>query len=515
VASPFYLSALAGALLCSGPTTALPPSKSAERPLLELRAGEKYFRAAGRPAFVLGRNPVGKNPQAYAAHFRRAAAAGERFLRIHFTYSPRSEKAGEIAPAVLKGWDQILDAADEHGLSVLPVLGVWADWNDGSHKETWHAWDQNPFNAARGGPAKRPQELFDDTPCRRLWLKRLATIVKHWSKRRAIVAWEVFSELDLVTGATEERAVDFIQRAAGVVRAADPWKRPVTASQAGINEWPKVLRSAALDFIQVHPYAGGNFGGRLDGMILSVVRLRLKKYGKPVLLGECGLDSAPPRCTLDAAAQAQVGVRHAIWASVVSGAMNGRMLWWQDGYDQFEKADLCRHYHDAAAPAAAFVRGVDFTGFEPIQCDLPARLKGALIGNNKLRLGWFRDARCGPPKWPMNPLAGQTVTLSASGKSWRVEFFDTATGRTMARKEVSVRKKCLRITLPEFRGSIAAQIKRLDRKVFIEEGHSRHRTAAPFRKFALFPGDLLLTLLQSLTNLAFWSWKAPGCWYTR
>ena len=158
-----------------------------------------------------------------------------------------------------------------------------------------------------------------------------------------------------------------------------------------------------------------------------MVRRRLKKYGKPVLLGECGLDSAPPRGTLDAAAQAQVGVRHAIWASVVSGAMNGRMLWWQDGYDRFEKADLCGHYHDAAAPAAAFVRGVDFTGFEPIQCELSPRLKGAVIGNEQMRLGWFCDTRCGPPNWPMNPLAGQTVTLSASGKSWRVEFFDPAT----------------------------------------------------------------------------------------
>ena len=190
-----------------------------------------------------------------------------------------------------------------------------------------------------------PSELFDDTPCRKLWLKRLETFVRHWSHRRAIVGWEIFSELDLVTGATEERAVEFTERAAAVIRAADPWKRPVTASQAGINEWPKLLKSTALDFIEVHPYADGAFGGRLDDLILSTVRERLRKYGKPVLLGECGLNSAPPRGTLDVAARAEVGIRHAIWAAVVSGAMNGRMLWWQDGYDQFEKADLCRHYH--------------------------------------------------------------------------------------------------------------------------------------------------------------------------
>jgi hypothetical protein len=363
---------------------------------------------------------------------------------------------------VLKGWDQVLDAAEKHGLAVLPVLGVWADWNDGSRKETWHRWHENPFNAQLGGPAKRPGELFDDTPCRKLWLKRLGTLVTHWSKRRAVVAWEIFSELDLVTGATEERAVGLLRHAAAVVRAADPRKRPVTASQAGINEWPKLLQSDALDFIQVHPYAGGDFGGRLDELIISVVRERLRKYGKPVLLGECGLDAAPPKGTLDAAARARVGIRHAIWASVVSGAMNGRMLWWQDGYDQYEKADLCRHYHEAAAPAASFVRGVNFTGFGPVRCDLPAGLKGAVIGNDKMRLGWFRDARCGPPDWPMKRLAGQAVTMDVPGKSWEVEFFDPETGKSTGKRRITQRDKQLRIVLPEFQGSVAVKCKRVD-----------------------------------------------------
>jgi hypothetical protein len=361
---------------------------------------------------------------------------------------------------VLKGQDEVLDAAEQHGLAVLPVLGVWGDWNDGSRHETWHFWDKNPFNAARGGPAQRPSELFDDTPCRTLWLKRLETLVKHWSGRRAIVAWEIFSELDLVTGATQERAVAFAERAAAVIRAADPLRRPVTASQAGINEWPKLLKSHALDFIQVHPYGDQGVQGHLDELIISAVRARLKQYGQPVLLGECGLDAAPPRGTLDVAARSAVGIRHAIWASVVSGAMNGRMLWWQDGYDQFEKADLCRHYQ-RAAPAAAFVRNVDFTGFGPVPCDPSTGLKGAVIGNDTVRLGWFRDVRCGPPDWPMRPVSGQHVTVNAAGDPWQVAFFDPVTGKATGRSRVLARDRRLRIDLPEFEGSIAVQLKRL------------------------------------------------------
>ena len=261
----------------SAPDTPERGHPAAGRPPLELRAGERYFRAGGQPTFLLGRNPAGRTVAAYEEHFRHAAAAGERFMRIHFTHAPPDEPPGEIKVGLLKTWDAILDAAESHGLAVLPVLGLWSPWNDGTKDETWHLWDKNPFNAALGGPANLPADLFADTPCRRLWLKRLETLVRRWSHRRAIVAWEIFSELDLVTGATEEAAVEFAGLAAAVIRESDPCRRPVTASQAGVLEWPKLLSGATLDFIQIHPYADNRFGGRLDDLILSTVRQRLEK----------------------------------------------------------------------------------------------------------------------------------------------------------------------------------------------------------------------------------------------
>ena len=99
------------------------PGPAEAGPRVVLRSGERYFRVNGRPGFVLGRNPVGKNPTAYDEHFRRAAEAGELFVRLHLTYSPPQEKAGEVDPDMLKSWEAILDSAEQHGLGVLPVLG--------------------------------------------------------------------------------------------------------------------------------------------------------------------------------------------------------------------------------------------------------------------------------------------------------------------------------------------------------------------------------------------------------
>ena len=130
---------------------------NATSPVFELRHGERYLRIDGTPAFVLGRNPVGVTPGAFAKHFQNAAVAGERFVRIHFTYSPPGEKAGEVHRDMLKSWDAVLDAAETNHLAVLPVLGIWSDWNDGSHGETWHHWGKSDIECdpRRTGEAAR------------------------------------------------------------------------------------------------------------------------------------------------------------------------------------------------------------------------------------------------------------------------------------------------------------------------------------------------------------------------
>ena len=448
-----------GALASSIPESQT-KSNRGEGPRFELLPGGKFFRVNGKTEFMLGRNPVGMNATAFDDHFRNIAAAGERLVRIHFNYMPPNEKPGEIDANMLRVWDQVLDAAEKHGLAVLPVLDVWSNWNNGSGDlpSQWAKWDNSPFK--RGGQALTPSELFDDTPCRSLWLQRLKKFVSHWSNRRAIVAWEIFSELDLVTGATEDRAVEFVERAAGIIRTNDLWKRPITASQAGINDWPKLARSSALDFIEIHPYASGQFKGQLDSLILSTVRQRLTKYGKPVFIGECGLSASSPHNTLDVAPHARIGIQHAIWASMVSGAMNGRMLWWQDGYDIFEKVDLRSQYEQVAAPAVAFLQDIDFNGFKPVSCVLSNALVGAMIGNDKTILGWFRDAQCEPPEWPIKLVLGQTVTLDASGHSWQIEYFDPTTGQSKDKSLLATQAGRLHIVLPEVKDAIAIRLMR-------------------------------------------------------
>ena len=202
------------------------------------KRAEPYFRVGGKQAFVLGRNPTGWRTGQFRPLLKWAEESGERIVRIHITsgMSPKSG-AGVVDEEWASKWELVFDQAAERSLYILPVFAAWAQWNDGSDGRRWHYWDRNPYNARLGGPARTPSELFAQTPCQQLWLKWLGQMVRRWRNRPNIVVWEVFSELDLVTGSTEGAALQFTQQAAKVVRGRirldDRSPRPSPASGNG------------------------------------------------------------------------------------------------------------------------------------------------------------------------------------------------------------------------------------------------------------------------------------------
>ena len=194
-------------------------------PLLrwELRKGEFYFRVNGVPSFVLGRNPTERTIEAFDKDFAVAAANGEKLVRLHLMHGiPPNGSAGKVDEPWAAKWDRVFDAAERHGIAVIPVFTIWAQWNDGSKGEFWHVWNDNPYNAAHGGPARSPSDLLQNTECRRQWLAWLGELVQRWRGHSCIVAWEPISEIDLVTGATPHTAAAFTEQAALTIRHADP-----------------------------------------------------------------------------------------------------------------------------------------------------------------------------------------------------------------------------------------------------------------------------------------------------
>jgi len=446
------------------PTATRTVPTATRAPLLDLALDPGgLFRIDGKPAFVFSRNIAGYRMYDFDTLLPMAKDGGSRVVRLQVSTVVAGgmgyTNSGQVDEAWAQKWEKVFDTAEANGIYVMIVFTGWYDWN----ATGFNNWAQNPFNIANGGPASNPADLFDsDSSVQTLWLQWLKSIVTRWQGRKAILAWETYSEVNLTNGVTEASGVAFVERAAAVIRAADPTRRPITASLADVGEWPSFYRSDALDFINIHPYPPS---GQLDIKIIADVRALRAKYQKPVMIGESGLsaetpDRNPP--TLTTADRAKIGLKHAIWAAVVSGAMNARAFYWEDGYAIYFP-DLnwpfLRKYATLELPAASFIRDVDLVGMVPLSTRASGKISGAAIGNDKAAIGWFRDAGCEPPDWPLRPVIAKEsviVTVPGGATRWQIDFYSTQTGTDVV-QSITVGRKGddVTIPLPDFTDDIA------------------------------------------------------------
>lgn len=440
-------------------TTSISPTattQSVSMPDIMLNPGDYYFSLDGQPGFVFSRNVGGYKPVHYDRLMDWSQAGGTTFVRIQLDSMGMGYTAtGGVDETWALQWEQVFDKAKEDGIYIMPVFSGWFDWYTGTGYSTWKS---NPLNQVNGGPIKTPAELFEkDSATQVLWMEWLTTLVRRWQGRNNIIAWEIFSEVNLASGATEPIGIAFVDFAAARIRSADKHHRPVTASLADDGKWPKFYRDAEIDFIQVHPYPTTS---QLDREIVRVIRESITRFERPVLIGESGVAYAE-----NYPEKADIGVRHAIWAAVVSGAMNGRGLYWEDGFGIFFPklgATWMEKFKSEERPAANFVTGVDFSGFKPLTATPSSGVWGAAIGHEGMVLGWFRDASCEPPDWNFKPvIAGGSVTISVPGNEfkWKVDFYNTKTGwPTLSPITVTRQGNTVTIPLPDFQDDIALKM---------------------------------------------------------
>jgi hypothetical protein len=202
------------------------------------------------------------------------------------------------------------------------------------------------------------------------------------------------------------------------------------------------------------------------------LRQYISKYNKPVLIGESGLSALPAdssASTLTTADNAVVGLKHAIWAALVSGAMDGRALYWEDSFAIFFPSlswPFIEKNADVELAASRFAQGIDFAGFKPVPASLSPKVVGAALGHATAVIGWVRDAGCEPPDWKTQAvISKQTVALTVPGSAakWKVDFYRTQTGTdVISSTTVTRRDNLISLALPDFTDDIAFKMAALE-----------------------------------------------------
>lgn len=295
----------------------------------------RLVRDDGRPVYVLGENrinvydPTWNFEQADArTYIARMASFGMTALRVFFFSDCKSEtsingrrigciepRLGRFDEATADAFDAIFEAAERHGIDVIPVAFALG-FTPGN--ETWKSWAHNPYNADLGGPAQRPADFFTSEKARAHAVRRLRYIADRWGASTRLLAVDLLNEPERDGPIPEAAWVPWAEAMSAEWRRLDPWRHLVTTGSVGLqsnigesDERPWYA-SGDNDIVQWHLY-----GKEFDAPHALAVEMSRKvgeAYGfkKPVLCGAFAYGGEDRR-TYD-------HTHNGIWSLLLSGA---------------------------------------------------------------------------------------------------------------------------------------------------------------------------------------------------
>lgn len=438
----------------------------------------------GAPYLAIGENLCwydGRGTFAYDDWLEKLAAQGATYVRLWMPSwafalewiergadgAVTASSLGDYEERLDRAWqlDHVIERARGLGLQVMLSIQNHGPFSTAANSE----WDDNPYNAANGGPLARPEDFFSNSEARALFERRLRYVVARWGGD-ANVFWELWNEVDLADSPGSEALVDWHRTMATRLGELDPARRMVTTSVSGTPAILDLFLGTALfrglwelpeiAFTQLHLYAVG--GLPLDfAHALPLLTEHMGRYAKPVLVGEAGVDFRGPAETL-AADPAGVGIHDMSWAGVLGGGLGTGMTWWWDNV--VDPSDLYFHF----GAIARFVEDVELdregfaVGGATATAPGAALTALALRGHDTVLVWLENDAH----QWfhPDDaPIAGATVTIEGIAAGiWRARWIDAYGGEDLG-ATATVRAEAggtITLAVPTFTRDVALRLDR-------------------------------------------------------
>jgi hypothetical protein len=323
--------------------------------------------------------------------------------------------------------------------------------------DLWKGWEENPYSAARGGPAVRNTDFFLDPRARAAAKARLRYVLARWGASPALLAVDLLNEPEWDGAIPEDHWIPWAEELARIWRAEDPYGHPVTAGPVGLHwnveederAW---WSSPACDLVQWHRYGPDVYDVHELAEALVGTARELARYGKPLLLGEFGWGGDPK----PAHDHTHVG----IWAATFAGAgvLSHSAPPFTEDSDEPMTPARARHFRTLSA----FLRRAEAAGpLAPAPDPEVRRLRGvralALAGERAIAV-WLHAPRAGYGA----EVRGARLSLAGAAPGrWRVTWIDDVTGEAIATDEVGA-EGGLALSVPPFSRHVAAIAERLD-----------------------------------------------------
>lgn len=219
---------------------------------------------AGEIYLPLGINLGWGDEGFHARAFAQLATAGGNWTRVWMVHwsgqnldwrKPGTGPAvtpGEIDAEVAERWDRILAAAESEGIAVQVVLQHHGQFSVEVNPE----WQNHPWNRAQGGFLARASDFFTDERARRHTRTKLRYIAARYGHSPAVMAWELFNEVNFTDAWRMERReaeiVAWHEEMAAWLRRHDAHGHLVTTSTSEPPPAGPLWRS--MDYLQPHLY---------------------------------------------------------------------------------------------------------------------------------------------------------------------------------------------------------------------------------------------------------------------
>ncbi len=307
-------------------------SLPAQTGYVRVAPGRQYLETGdGQALRLIGHNVCWHHAQGtydYDAWFNAMAGAGENFARIWMwpnAFGLETDKDSLNRYRLDRAWqlDYVMQLAERLGIKILLCLDYHGMFQ--TVPDYWggnNYWPAHPYNQTNGGPCLNQNAFFTNGTAQVIYQKRLRYLVARYGYSPSLLAWEFFNEIDNVYSYLNNNDVANWHSLMGRwFKANDPFGHLVTTSLTGNSDREELWSVPELDFTAYHSYGETQPASRLSAVAQSF----LKRYDKPVMIGEFGTDWRGWNRSSDPYLR---GFRQGLWGGALGGSMGSTMSWW-------------------------------------------------------------------------------------------------------------------------------------------------------------------------------------------
>jgi len=373
---------------------------------------------------------------------------------------------GDYTERLKQAWllDQVFEMAEARGVTIMLCL-----LNHGAFSATTNPeWENNPYNALLGGPLQSPEQFVTDPTARDLFKRRLRYIASRWGYSTSLFAWEWWNEIHW-TPITTDALRPWITEMTAYLSTLDPYDHLVTHSTSNSDT---IWDAPELDLAQVHDYSPQFVPSSWPYFLEQDWRVA---PGKPVLMGEFGMDAAGEQQTGIFSRQ-PIHLHNGLWTAPFLGFAGTGMYWWWDSY--IDPLNLWGQFK----PVSMFLAGVNLGEYQPEKvASEPSGATALLLKKTDHAMLWVVnntynvvDARKAHdddvryknkgneiPDWIYQPDTLKNIMVKVTGLkdgTYQAYFFDTNLGTWTGSTQVVSQQGTLTLTIGELSTDLAVKI---------------------------------------------------------